>query len=99
MRRPAIFLGIIFAQIFLGIMLLGISAWCQTSGLTSGRKPSQRTSLPALYLITIDTLRAAHVGCYGYKQGEHPALNALASDAVRFRPPFSHSPLTRTSHW
>jgi arylsulfatase A-like enzyme/Tfp pilus assembly protein PilF len=98
MRRPAIFLGIIFAQIFLGIMLLGISAWCQTSGQTSGRKPSQRTSLPDVYLITIDTLRADHVGCYGYKQVETPALDALAADGVRFTQAFTHSPITNTSH-
>jgi len=51
-----------------------------------------------VYLITIDTLRADHVGCYGYKQVETPALDALAADGVRFTQAFTHSPITNTSH-
>src|SRR3981189_137823 len=98
MRRLAIFLKIIFVLIFVGVLLLGTSAWGQPSGQTSARKPSPRTSLPDVYLITIDTLRADHVGCYGYKQIETPALDSLAADGVRFENAFSHSPITNTSH-
>ncbi len=98
MRRPAISLRIIFVLIFVGVLLLGTSAWGQPSGQTSARKPSSRTSLPDVYLITIDTLRADHVGCYGYKQVETPALDALAADGVRFTQAFTHSPITNTSH-
>src|SRR6266403_5712522 len=98
MRRLAIFLGIIFVPIFVGITLFGTAAWGQTSGPTSGQKPSRRTSLPDVYLITIDTLRADHVGCYGYKQVETPALDALAAAGVRFTQAFTHSPITNTSH-
>ncbi len=58
--------------------------------------PGQRT--PDVYLITIDTLRADHVGCYGYKQVETPALDALAADGIRFTEAFTHSPITNTSH-
>jgi choline-sulfatase len=57
-----------------------------------------RNSSPDVYLITIDTLRADHVGCYGYKQVETPALDALAADGVRFTHAFTHSPITNTSH-
>src|ERR1039457_4293314 len=53
---------------------------------------------PDVYLITIDTLRADHVGCYGYKQIETPALDALAADGIRFAQAFTHSPITNTSH-
>jgi len=98
MRRLAISPRMIFVPIFVGIMLLGTSVWGQTSGQTSGRKPSPRTSLPDVYLITIDTLRADHVGCYGYKQVETPALDAIAADGVRFTQAFTHSPITNTSH-
>ena len=98
MRRLAIVLGIIFAQIFFGITLFGTAAWGQTSGSTSGQKPSRRTSPPDVFLITIDTLRADHVGCYGYKQVETPALDALAADGLRFTQAFTHSPITNTSH-
>ena len=62
------------------------------------RRPSPRSSSPDVYLITIDTLRADHVGCYGYKQVETPALDALAADGVRFSQAFTHSPITNTSH-
>lgn len=98
MRRLAIFLGIIFVPIFVGVMLLGTAAWGQTSSQASGRKPSPQTSLPDVYLITIDTLRADHVGCYGYKQVETPALDALAADGARFTQAITHSPITNTSH-
>jgi len=53
---------------------------------------------PDVFLITIDTLRADHVGCYGYKQIETPALDSLAADGVRFAQAFTHSPITNTSH-
>lgn len=60
--------------------------------------PSSPASKPDVFLITIDTLRADHVGCYGYKQVETPALDALASDGIRFTQAFTHSPITNTSH-
>ena len=59
---------------------------------------NSQTSAPDVYLITIDTLRADHVGCYGYKSVETPALDALAADGVRFAWAFTHSPITNTSH-
>src|SRR5260370_6891719 len=93
MRRLAISPRMIFVPIFVGIMLLGTSVW----GQTSGRKPSPRTSLPDVFLITIDTLRADHVGCYGYKQVDTPPLDAIPAHGVPFTQPFTHSPLTHTS--
>ena len=69
---------------------LAVGAWGQTS--------VPQNSSPDVYLITIDTLRADHVGCYGYKQVETPALDALAADGVRFTQAFTHSPITNTSH-
>jgi choline-sulfatase len=98
MRRPAVCFGIILIRIFIGITLLGTilgtAAWCQTSAHTS----APRSSSPDVYLITIDTLRADHVGCYGYKQVETSALDAIAADGVRFTQAFTHSPITNTSH-
>ena len=94
--------------IFLGIILLGAAAWGQTfagtsAAGTSAAGTSAQTSAPAsappdVYLITIDTLRADHVGCYGYRQVETPALDALAADGIRFTEAFTHSPITNTSH-
>ena len=53
---------------------------------------------PDVYLVTIDTLRADHVHCYGYEKIQTPALDALAKDGVRFAQAFTPSPVTNTSH-
>ena len=59
---------------------------------------SPRPSPPNVFLITIDTLRADHVHCYGYEPIETPALDSLAKDGVRFSQAFTPSPITNTSH-
>ncbi len=53
---------------------------------------------PDVFLITIDTLRADHLGCYGYKDVETPTIDSVAADGVRFSSAFTHSPITNTSH-
>ncbi|HZU44975.1 MAG TPA: sulfatase-like hydrolase/transferase [Terriglobales bacterium] len=53
---------------------------------------------PDVFLITIDTLRADHVQCYGYKRVQTPALNRLARDGFRFSQAFTPSPITNSSH-
>src|SRR5436305_15213037 len=53
---------------------------------------------PDVFLITIDTLRADHVHCYGYEKIQTPALDALAKDGIRFENAFTPSPITNTSH-
>jgi arylsulfatase A-like enzyme/Flp pilus assembly protein TadD len=53
---------------------------------------------PDVYLITLDTLRADRVGCFGAKQAQTPALDRLCRDGVRFPQAFTPSPITNTSH-
>jgi choline-sulfatase len=53
---------------------------------------------PDVFLVTIDTLRADHVHCYGYQNVETPALDGLAKDGIRFTQAFTPSPITNTSH-
>jgi choline-sulfatase len=53
---------------------------------------------PNVFLVTIDTLRADHVHCYGYQRVETPAIDALAKDGFRFAQAFTPSPITNTSH-
>src|SRR6202795_1580083 len=57
-----------------------------------------KRSQPDIFLVTIDTLRADHVHCYGYEHVETPELDALAKDGVRFAQAFTPSPITNTSH-
>jgi arylsulfatase A-like enzyme/Tfp pilus assembly protein PilF len=53
---------------------------------------------PNLLLVTIDTLRADHVGAYGAASAQTPTLDALASRGVRFVNALSSAPLTGPSH-
>lgn len=57
-----------------------------------------KPSSPNVFLVTIDTLRADHVRCYGYDKIQTPALDAIAADGVRFTQAFTPSPITNTSH-
>ena len=49
-------------------------------------------------LITIDTLRADHVGSYGYAAAQTPALDALAARGLRFAQATTVAPLTLPAH-
>lgn len=51
-----------------------------------------------LVVVTIDTLRADHLGCYGYVRDTSPNLDALADDAVLFEQVFAPLATTLPSH-
>jgi arylsulfatase A-like enzyme/cytochrome c-type biogenesis protein CcmH/NrfG len=70
------------------------------TALAALRAAAQTPAKPALniVLITIDTLRADHVGCYGYKQIKTPNIDALAADGARFDRAFAVVPVTLPSH-
>ena len=53
---------------------------------------------PNVVLITIDTVRSDHIGCYGDRQAHTPTLDALASTGVMFRTAVAQVPLTLPSH-
>jgi arylsulfatase A-like enzyme/Tfp pilus assembly protein PilF len=59
---------------------------------------SRSATGPSLLLITIDTLRADHVGAYGATTGATPTLDALAARGVRFDQVQTAVPLTGPSH-
>lgn len=53
---------------------------------------------PDLILITIDTLRADHLGCYGYSRDTSPTLDSLAAEGVRVERVYAQSSTTGPSH-
>src|SRR5262249_59117555 len=53
---------------------------------------------PNVILITIDTVRADHVGCYDAKNVETPTLDSLSRDVIVFERAISQVPLTWPSH-
>ena len=51
-----------------------------------------------LLLVSIDTLRADHLGCYGYAGAQTPRLDALARSGLRFARATTVVPLTLPAH-
>ena len=49
-------------------------------------------------LITLDTVRADHVGCYGSPTAVTPNLDAFAAQSVRFEQAMTAVPTTLPSH-
>jgi arylsulfatase A-like enzyme/Tfp pilus assembly protein PilF len=49
-------------------------------------------------LITLDTTRADHIGCYGYQSARTTAIDALAEHGVTFDNAYVTAPLTLPSH-
>jgi arylsulfatase A-like enzyme/Flp pilus assembly protein TadD len=60
--------------------------------------PAAPKPSPNVILITIDTVRADHLGCYGAKNIRTPTLDALARDGIVFERAISQVPLTWPSH-
>ncbi len=75
--------------------LLGFLAACRSkediSRLT-GQEPIN------VLLISVDTLRADRLGCYGYKDIATPVIDEMAKMGVRFEKCISQTPLTLPSH-
>ena len=71
-------------------LLLAISAFA----VGCGEAPRARN----LLLISLDTLRADHLGCYGYQRPTSPFLDRLASQGVLFEQAYATSPWTLPSH-
>lgn len=52
----------------------------------------------SVILITVDTLRADRIGCYGHPSVRTPAMDAFAARGVRFENCIAQTPLTLPSH-
>jgi arylsulfatase A-like enzyme/Flp pilus assembly protein TadD len=88
------------------VVLLGTGVFAQAmtaKAVPTNTNPPQniaraRIARPSVVLITIDTLRADHVGCYGARTVKTPILDGLAHDGVVFERAISQVPLTWPSH-
>jgi len=57
-----------------------------------------QSSPPNVLLITIDTVRADHIGAYGATAAATPAIDRLAREGVRFADATTQAPLTGPAH-
>jgi hypothetical protein len=81
--------------------LLAVTIACQgrrgerpAAASPSGGARAVRTNV---LLVTIDTLRADHLGTYGYRRATSPRIDALAARGVVFERAFTLWPKTRAS--
>jgi arylsulfatase A-like enzyme len=63
-----------------------------------GEDPARRQARPNVLLISIDSLRADHLGCYGYERDTSPVLDSLAAEGVRFATALSPTSWTLPAH-
>ncbi len=61
-------------------------------------EPVPRASLPDVVLVSVDTLRADHLGTYGYGRPTSPFIDRLAARGVRFAHARSTSSWTLPAH-
>jgi len=88
----------LFARFFgnLAIINLAVSLATFAASLAAAQTPAKEP--PNVLFVTIDTLRADHVGCYGYKQVKTPNIDSLATDGSRFERAYAVVPVTLPSH-
>ncbi len=74
----------------LGTLLIAVAAASSGGNVAVPR--------PSVVVITLDTTRADHLGCYGAARAATPNIDALARNGVRFTQAQSPVPLTLPSH-
>jgi len=94
--------------LFILFALIGACGGCDGSQRAAKTDPGgaaateqgalQQSDRPNLILISIDTLRADHLGCYNYPRPTSPTIDALASEGVVFDDASTTSPWTLPSH-
>ena len=62
------------------------------------QKPASKPAARNLLLITFDTLRADHVGAYGWSRAHTPTLDGLAKNGALFERAYAAAPITLPSH-
>ncbi|GJM20612.1 MAG: hypothetical protein DHS20C15_05270 [Planctomycetota bacterium] len=83
----------------LALLLCLLAACGSEADESSGEQgPDDAERRPHVVLISIDTLRADHLSCYGYERETSPVLDALAEEAYLFENVIAASSSTGPSH-
>ena len=78
--------------------VLAIAAFVAAAGSSCEQPGSSAESPPDIVFITLDTLRADHLGCYGYFRDTSPALDALAAESIVFESCYTPVAQTLPTH-
>jgi arylsulfatase A-like enzyme len=88
-RRTALASGV---RRILALVLALAAVACARGGREMAARPA------SVLLVTVDTLRADRLGCYGDAQARTPAADGLARAGVRFERAYTPAPLTLPAH-
>lgn len=91
MRKATLGLGAVAVMAAAG---LAIVKRRELGGSLLEQEPRRRN----LLLVSIDTMRADRLGCYGYAGAATPRLDALAASGLRFAQTTTVTPLTLPAH-
>jgi arylsulfatase A-like enzyme len=75
--------------------LVAVALLASTAFLGAGCADPER---PNVILISIDTLRADHLGCYGYHRESSPNIDRMAAEGTLFENAFSPTAWTLPGH-
>jgi len=67
-------------------------------GCKKSKEPAVPLSRPNVVVITVDTLRADRLGCYGFEAARTPHIDRLAEEGVRVEHAIAPTPITLPSH-
>ena len=81
-----------------GVRLLSFALLALAVGCRVDCSPRDGGGRANVVLVTIDTLRADHVGCYGSTTVRTPHLDRLAAEGVQFVEARAQAPVTVPSH-
>ena len=84
------------SHITIVIAIVIISVIILFSFINFKKKPFRYEEINVI-LIAIDTLRADHLGCYGYNKQTSPHIDRLARDSILFKKTMSQNPWTLPS--
>jgi arylsulfatase A-like enzyme len=79
-------------QTLILVLALLVPAAVFQQGCSRGERP------PNVILITLDTVRADHLGCYGYTRNTSPRIDAFADHATQYTHAISSAPWTVPTH-
>jgi arylsulfatase A-like enzyme len=84
------------------VLLLGVAVNVPLPGRLAAPSPTSPggpavAGRPNLVVILIDTLRADHLGIYGYDRPTSPRIDAFAREGVRFERAVAQAPWTKPS--
>jgi Tfp pilus assembly protein PilF len=82
----------------LGLVALSITLLSGTASSNSNLASAVPRTPASVILISVDTLRADHLSCYGYRRASTPHIDAISQRGTLFTQVNSQVPLTLPSH-